>query len=225
MLTGPDHLVVLYVLCDGTQDDLLHNLPQYRGPGPQSFTSEYVHPLACSPLELTDCFLLGRSQGTVLEAAACDQHGRSCPTILPSQSSKTEPAHHNTTQIPTPPSMQHSPTVQCHSNATQKGCYMASVYYKHFELNKHEEQLLQFKEPPYGATQETGKLSVVWMPPIEETRLKRCDCKLLCSSHPGNPRLNNPSSLSRSSEDFCSRPFTSFVALLCTRSSTSMSLL
>ncbi|KAK4810832.1 hypothetical protein QYF61_008804 [Mycteria americana] len=38
-------------------------------------------------------------------------------------------------------------------------------------------------------------------------------------------RLNNPSSLSRSSSDFCSRPFTSFVALLWTRSSTSMSLL
>ncbi|KAK4832035.1 hypothetical protein QYF61_020550 [Mycteria americana] len=37
-------------------------------------------------------------------------------------------------------------------------------------------------------------------------------------------RLNNPSSLSRSSQDFCSRPFTSFVALLWTRSSTSMSL-
>ncbi|KAK4821998.1 hypothetical protein QYF61_006246 [Mycteria americana] len=34
--------------------------------------------------------------------------------------------------------------------------------------------------------------------------------------------LNNPSSLSRSSEDFCSRPFTSFIALLWTRSSTSM---
>ncbi|KAK4810987.1 hypothetical protein QYF61_014459 [Mycteria americana] len=30
MLTGPDHLVVLYVLCDGTQDDLLHNLPRQR---------------------------------------------------------------------------------------------------------------------------------------------------------------------------------------------------
>ncbi|KAK4815510.1 LOW QUALITY PROTEIN: hypothetical protein QYF61_003068 [Mycteria americana] len=38
-------------------------------------------------------------------------------------------------------------------------------------------------------------------------------------------RLNNPSSLSRSSSDFCSRPFTSFVALLWTHSSTSMSLL
>ncbi|KAK4832607.1 hypothetical protein QYF61_024588 [Mycteria americana] len=38
-------------------------------------------------------------------------------------------------------------------------------------------------------------------------------------------RLNNPSSLSRSSSDFCSRPFTGFVALLWTRSSTSMSLL
>ncbi|KAK4819531.1 LOW QUALITY PROTEIN: hypothetical protein QYF61_006024 [Mycteria americana] len=37
--------------------------------------------------------------------------------------------------------------------------------------------------------------------------------------------LNNPSSLSRSSSDFCSSPFTSFVALLWTRSSTSMSLL
>ncbi|KAK4806181.1 hypothetical protein QYF61_001104 [Mycteria americana] len=34
-------------------------------------------------------------------------------------------------------------------------------------------------------------------------------------------RLNSPSSLSRSSSDFCSRPFTSFVALLWTRSSTS----
>ncbi|KAK4824005.1 hypothetical protein QYF61_009219 [Mycteria americana] len=31
MLTGPDHLVVLYMPCDGTQDDLLHNLPQHRG--------------------------------------------------------------------------------------------------------------------------------------------------------------------------------------------------
>ena len=31
MLTGPDHLVVLYMLCDGTRDDLLHNLPQHRG--------------------------------------------------------------------------------------------------------------------------------------------------------------------------------------------------
>ncbi|KAK4823482.1 hypothetical protein QYF61_002546 [Mycteria americana] len=38
-------------------------------------------------------------------------------------------------------------------------------------------------------------------------------------------KLNNPSSLSRSSSDFCSRLFTSFVALLWTRSSTSMSLL
>ncbi|KAK4831669.1 hypothetical protein QYF61_018636 [Mycteria americana] len=36
--------------------------------------------------------------------------------------------------------------------------------------------------------------------------------------------LNNPSSLSRSSQDLCSRPFTSFLALLWTRSSTSMSL-
>jgi len=26
MLAGPDVVVVLYVLCDGTQDDLLHNL-------------------------------------------------------------------------------------------------------------------------------------------------------------------------------------------------------
>ncbi|KAK4810847.1 hypothetical protein QYF61_008819 [Mycteria americana] len=40
----------------------------------------------------------------------------------------------------------------------------------------------------------------------------------------GAARLNNPSSLSRSSSDLCSRPFTSFVALLWTRSSTSMSL-
>ncbi|KAK4827459.1 hypothetical protein QYF61_018180 [Mycteria americana] len=30
MLTGPDHLVVLYVPRDGTQDDLLHNLPQHQ---------------------------------------------------------------------------------------------------------------------------------------------------------------------------------------------------
>ncbi|KAK4829473.1 hypothetical protein QYF61_004763 [Mycteria americana] len=35
-------------------------------------------------------------------------------------------------------------------------------------------------------------------------------------------QLNNPSSLSRSSSDFCSRPFTSFIALLWTRSSTSI---
>ncbi|KAK4828026.1 hypothetical protein QYF61_022803 [Mycteria americana] len=30
MLAGPDHLVVLYVLHNGTQDDLLHNLPWHR---------------------------------------------------------------------------------------------------------------------------------------------------------------------------------------------------
>ncbi|KAK4818092.1 hypothetical protein QYF61_005669, partial [Mycteria americana] len=28
MLAGPDHLVVLYVPCDGTRDDLLHSLPR-----------------------------------------------------------------------------------------------------------------------------------------------------------------------------------------------------
>ncbi|KAK4807214.1 hypothetical protein QYF61_024334 [Mycteria americana] len=33
MLTGPDHLGVLYVPCDGTQDDLLHNLPRHRAWG------------------------------------------------------------------------------------------------------------------------------------------------------------------------------------------------
>ncbi|KAK4832356.1 hypothetical protein QYF61_021955 [Mycteria americana] len=31
MLTGPDHLGVLYTPCDGTQDDLLHNLPWHQG--------------------------------------------------------------------------------------------------------------------------------------------------------------------------------------------------
>ncbi|KAK4826318.1 hypothetical protein QYF61_007403 [Mycteria americana] len=30
MLTGPDPLVVLYVPCDSTQDDLLHNLSQHQ---------------------------------------------------------------------------------------------------------------------------------------------------------------------------------------------------
>ncbi|KAK4819530.1 hypothetical protein QYF61_006023 [Mycteria americana] len=30
MLAGLDPLVILYMLCDGTQDDLLHQLPQYR---------------------------------------------------------------------------------------------------------------------------------------------------------------------------------------------------
>lgn len=39
------------------------------------FTSEGIHPLVCSPLELNDSFPLGRSQGIALEAAACDQHG------------------------------------------------------------------------------------------------------------------------------------------------------
>ncbi|CAM9606029.1 unnamed protein product, partial [Bubo scandiacus] len=38
-------------------------------------------------------------------------------------------------------------------------------------------------------------------------------------------RLNNPRSLSCSSYDMCSRPFTSFVALLWTRSSNSLSFL
>ncbi|KAK4831651.1 hypothetical protein QYF61_018618 [Mycteria americana] len=46
------------------------------------------------------------------------------------------------------------------------------------------------------------------------------------STSPGfELELNNPSSLSRSSQDLCSRPFTSFIALLWTRSSTSMSFL
>ena len=31
MLAGPDPLVVLHMPHDGTQDDLLHNLPQHRG--------------------------------------------------------------------------------------------------------------------------------------------------------------------------------------------------
>ncbi|KAK4830777.1 hypothetical protein QYF61_013610 [Mycteria americana] len=31
MLAGLDPLVILYVPCDGTQDDLLHQLPWYRG--------------------------------------------------------------------------------------------------------------------------------------------------------------------------------------------------
>ncbi|KAK4832113.1 LOW QUALITY PROTEIN: hypothetical protein QYF61_020740 [Mycteria americana] len=48
--------------------------------------------------------------------------------------------------------------------------------------------------------------------------------RLVKELHQGE-RLNNPSSLSRSSSDLCSRPSTSFVALLWTRSSTSMSLL
>ena len=30
MLTGPDCLVVLYVPCDVTQDDLLHDLPWHQ---------------------------------------------------------------------------------------------------------------------------------------------------------------------------------------------------
>lgn len=31
MLAGPGRLVVLYMKCDGTQDDLIHNLPQHQG--------------------------------------------------------------------------------------------------------------------------------------------------------------------------------------------------
>lgn len=30
MLTGPDQLVILRMPCDGTQDDVLHDLPQHR---------------------------------------------------------------------------------------------------------------------------------------------------------------------------------------------------
>ncbi|KAK4811174.1 hypothetical protein QYF61_019805 [Mycteria americana] len=30
MLAGPDRLVILYMPCDGTQDDLLHQLPRHR---------------------------------------------------------------------------------------------------------------------------------------------------------------------------------------------------
>lgn len=31
MLSGPDPLVVPHVLCDDTQDGLLHDLPQHQG--------------------------------------------------------------------------------------------------------------------------------------------------------------------------------------------------
>ncbi|KAK4823747.1 hypothetical protein QYF61_006016 [Mycteria americana] len=31
MLAGLDHVLILYVPCDGTPDDLLHQLPQYQG--------------------------------------------------------------------------------------------------------------------------------------------------------------------------------------------------
>ncbi|KAK4811283.1 hypothetical protein QYF61_023335 [Mycteria americana] len=31
MLAGPDPLVILYMACDSTQDDLLHQLPRHRG--------------------------------------------------------------------------------------------------------------------------------------------------------------------------------------------------
>lgn len=30
-LAGPDHAVVLYMPCDSTLDDLLHDLPQHQG--------------------------------------------------------------------------------------------------------------------------------------------------------------------------------------------------
>ncbi|KAK4824302.1 hypothetical protein QYF61_013047, partial [Mycteria americana] len=48
MLTGPDHLVVLYVPCDGTQDDLLHNLPRHRG----SYDSRIAKERCFSPLTI-----------------------------------------------------------------------------------------------------------------------------------------------------------------------------
>lgn len=31
MLAGPDHLIILHVPHDGTQDELLHNLAQHQG--------------------------------------------------------------------------------------------------------------------------------------------------------------------------------------------------
>ncbi|KAK4825510.1 hypothetical protein QYF61_000023 [Mycteria americana] len=37
MLAGPDPLVILYVPCDSTQDDLLHQLPRHRAPHLQVF--------------------------------------------------------------------------------------------------------------------------------------------------------------------------------------------
>jgi len=39
----------------------------------------------------------------------------------------TQPARPATTQIPTLPSVQHSSTMQPHSDDTQKGCYKALV--------------------------------------------------------------------------------------------------
>lgn len=36
MLTKPDELVALYILCDGAQADLLHNLPWHQGQNDRS---------------------------------------------------------------------------------------------------------------------------------------------------------------------------------------------
>ncbi|KAK4829708.1 hypothetical protein QYF61_006083 [Mycteria americana] len=45
MLAGLDPLVILYMLCDSTQDDLLHQLPRYRGQLSQPFLmGEVFHP-------------------------------------------------------------------------------------------------------------------------------------------------------------------------------------
>lgn len=54
-------------------------------PRSQSFTSEYVHPPVCSPLQLTDCFPVAGSQGTALEALNVTRMDKaSWATILPS---------------------------------------------------------------------------------------------------------------------------------------------
>ncbi len=51
MLIGPDHLFVLYIPHDGTQDDLLHNLSQH-----QDQTDRPVIPLILLPALLVDYY-------------------------------------------------------------------------------------------------------------------------------------------------------------------------
>ncbi|KAK4813464.1 hypothetical protein QYF61_006255 [Mycteria americana] len=152
MLAGLVPLVILYMPCDGTQDDLLHQLPWHReriGTADIATTArdiEYFPQTLCKPHNLT----------------AVQHMGLLCnlPKSLAMRLSPPYPG----------------PSVHCRFTAAH------TVH------------------------------------PLPE--LTHC-----CPGQRKTADAKHPRSLSRSSSDFCSRPFTSFVALLWTRSSTSMSLL
>ncbi|KAK4814695.1 LOW QUALITY PROTEIN: hypothetical protein QYF61_025521 [Mycteria americana] len=94
MLTGPDPLVVLYVPCGGTQDDLLHNLPRHRGQTdgpviPQILLLALLveRPAFLDSFALQDCFARASVNRSPKQAKVCP------PEVQGSSSSADPPPY------------------------------------------------------------------------------------------------------------------------------------